>query len=55
MARIDRNEKDIQSLWEEINGMKKMFIIGMAGLLLNGITLVSGVILVIAGKIQINF
>lgn len=53
--KVERNQYDIQILWGEINGMKKMFIAGMAGLLLNGIVFIGSFVLALMGKVQIHF
>ena len=53
--KIERNEKDIQLLWEENNSMKKMITIAMGTVILQGAVFIGGVVMIIIGKVQVHF
>jgi hypothetical protein len=47
--RLKANEESVQSLWKEINGMKKWVIGGMAGLLIQVVVFIGGLLFKHAG------
>lgn len=44
-ARMDRAERDIQTIFNEVNGMKKMVITAMGGVIIQVVVFIGGVIL----------
>lgn len=44
-ARMDRAERDIQTLFGEVDGMKKMVITAMGGVILQVVVFIGGVVL----------
>lgn len=44
-SRIRRSEDDIQGLWKEVDKMKTWFIFGMGSLIVQGIAIVTAIIL----------
>lgn len=49
-ARMERAEQDIQTLFREIDGMKKWVIAGMSGLIMQALIFIGGVVLIVIQK-----